>query len=43
MTLGVQAQLPWAQNLSGTPGETVGGFAHEEERLRVQLRIGVAL
>lgn len=43
VTLGVQAQLPWAQNLSGTPGETVGGFAHEEERVRVQLRIGVEL
>ena len=39
ITLGAQAQIPWAANLSGKPGETVGGFAHEEERYRVQLRI----
>ncbi len=37
ITLGMQAQLPFAANLSGEPGETVGGFAHEEERYRVQL------
>jgi len=43
VTLGVQAQLPWAQNLSGTPGETVGGYAHEEERYRVRMRIGIEL
>ena len=39
ITLGMQAQLPFAANLSGDPGETVGGFAHEEERYRVQLNI----
>lgn len=43
VTLGVQAQLPWAQNLSGAPGETVGGFAHEEERYRALLRLGIEL
>lgn len=41
VTLSTQAQLPWAANLSGEPGETVNGFAHEEERYRVQLRIGI--
>ena len=43
VTLGAQAQLPWAQNLSGTPGETVNGFASEEERYRVQLRFGMEI
>ena len=43
LTVGVQAQLPWASNLSGEPGETVNGFAHEEERYRVQLRIGIEI
>ena len=43
VTFGIQAQLPWAANLSGEPGETVGGFAHEEERVRAQLRIGIEL
>lgn len=43
VTLGVQAQLPWAQNLSGVPGETIGGYAHEEERYRVRMRIGFEL
>lgn len=43
VTLGMQAQLPWAANLSGVPGETVGGFAHEEERYRVQMRVGIEL
>lgn len=41
VTLSTQAQLPWAANLSGEPGETVNGFAHEEERYRAQLRIGI--
>ncbi len=36
LTLGALAQLPFAANLSGEPGETVGGFAHEEERYRIQ-------
>ncbi|MBI3677643.1 MAG: hypothetical protein HY243_13615 [Proteobacteria bacterium] len=43
VTLGAQAQLPWAMNLSGTAGETVNHFAHEEERYRVRLRVGIAL
>lgn len=43
VTLGAQAQLPWAQNLSGMPGETVNGFASEEERYRVQLRFGMEI
>lgn len=43
LTIGAQAQLPWAANLSGEPGETVRGFAHEEERYRIRLRIGFDL
>ena len=42
-TLGAQAQLPWAKNLSGAPGETVDGYAHEEPRYSLRLRIGVPL
>jgi len=39
VTLGATAQLPFAANLSHEPGETVGGFAHEEERYRVLLHV----
>ncbi|MDE2013490.1 MAG: hypothetical protein KGJ75_11245 [Alphaproteobacteria bacterium] len=39
MTLGMQTQLPFAANLSGEPGETVSGFAHEEERYRIQINV----
>lgn len=42
-TLGTQAQLPWAANLSGEPGETVHGFAREQERYRIRLRLGFDL
>ena len=39
VTLGAMTQLPVAANLSHQPGETVGGFAHEEERYRIQLNV----
>ena len=43
VTFGAQAQLPWAINLSGQPGETVNNYAHEEERFRLFLRTGFDL
>jgi len=42
-SLGLQEQLPWASNLSGDTGETVGGFAHEEPRTALRLRVGIEL
>lgn len=42
-SLGLQEQLPWASNLSGETGETAGGFAHEEPRTALRLRVGVEL
>jgi hypothetical protein len=43
VTLSAQAQLPWAMNLGGAPGEVVNHFAHEEERYRLILRTGFDL
>jgi hypothetical protein len=43
VTLGAQAQLPWAANLSGELGETAHGFARDQERYRIRLRFGVDL
>lgn len=43
VSLGLQEQLPWAGNLSGEVGETVNGFAHEEPRTALRLRVGVEL
>jgi hypothetical protein len=42
-SLGLQEQLPWAGNLSGEAGETVNGFAHEEPRTALRLRLGIEL
>lgn len=43
VTVGYLAQLPWAANLNGAPGETVDGFAHEVPRYSVRFRFGIEL
>jgi|SRR5579871_1035916 len=39
LTLGTQAQLPWATSPAGNPGAVIGGFETHAERFRVTLRI----
>jgi hypothetical protein len=39
ITLGAQAQLPWATSPTGNPGAVIGGFEARAERFRVELRL----
>jgi hypothetical protein len=39
ITLGMQTQLPWAENASRTPGATENGFVADAERYRITLRL----
>jgi hypothetical protein len=39
ITVGAQAQLPWATSPAGNPGAVAGGFATHAERFRFGLRV----
>jgi hypothetical protein len=39
ITVGAQAQLPWATSPAGNPGAVIGGFEARAERFRVALRV----